>query len=62
MIAIEIEMPQVCGECPMNTYYPFTGQTRCRVTGEVLADNNTTIEFEGRSQACPLIDLSDDGK
>lgn len=62
MIAIDMPIPKECGDCPLNTYYPFVGQSRCRATGEVLSDNYKTIEFEGRSKACPIIDLTDDGK
>ena len=58
MIGIDMEMPQECGDCPLNTYYPFVGQTRCRASGEVLADNYKTIQFDGRSKHCPLIDLT----
>lgn len=62
MVMIDINMPEECRDCPLSTYYPFTGQTRCRGTGEVLADNYKPIKFDGRSQACPLVDISDDRK
>lgn len=58
MIAIDMPMPCECRDCPLETYYPFVGRTECRASGEILADDYKTIQFDGRHKDCPLIDLS----
>lgn len=52
-----IEMPEDCRDCPLQIYYMANGQTKCRVTGKILADFRKPIPFEGRAEECPLIEV-----
>lgn len=52
-----VEMPEDCRRCPFSKYYMNFGQTRCRVTGKILADFYKPIPFEGRAEECHLVDV-----
>lgn len=52
-----MQMPSECRGCPLCQYYPTVGETRCRMTGEVMAYHFGTIKFSGRSKHCPLVEL-----
>ena len=65
MIAIDMEMPHDCRECPMQMYYMNCGQTWCRAASRMLATDYKEISMEIRPPWCPLIDMDkyeDDGK
>lgn len=52
-----MEMPKECRECPMMDYGTMTGETYCEVNGKTLAESYRTIEFDGRPDWCPLVEL-----
>lgn len=52
-----MQMPSECRGCPLCQYYPTVGETRCRMTGEVMAYHFGVIKFSGRSEHCQLVEL-----
>lgn len=52
-----MEMPSECRACPLCQYYPTVRETRCRMTGEVMAYGFGALKFNGRSEHCPLAEL-----
>ena len=51
------KMPEDCRECPLEQYYMNNGDTRCRAGNKILAENFTTIPFDGRPDWCPLVEV-----
>ena len=56
-----IEMPESCRECPFEMYYMNCGETKCRATNRILANDYKPIPFEERAEDCPLVEVKDDG-
>lgn len=54
-----MEMPDDCRECPMEIYYSFCGETRCRVCNRILAKDYKSIPFDGRPDWCPMIEIQE---
>ena len=52
-------MPKDCRDCPLQIYHMANGQTKCRITGKILADFYKPIPFEGRAEECPLVETVD---
>jgi hypothetical protein len=52
-----MEMPSECRVCAMTRYFFATGTTVCIATLATLANNYKTIQFEGRHEKCPLVEL-----
>ena len=52
-----MEMPKECRECPLELYYVDCGETRCRVGNKILAKNFKVIQFDGRPDWCPLVEV-----
>ena len=50
-------MPEDCRECRFLNYGFNTGNTWCGVNDVILAKNFKAIEFDGRPDWCPLIEL-----
>ena len=42
------EMPKDCRDCPMEMFYVNCGDTRCRVTNKLLAEDYSVIPFSDR--------------
>lgn len=51
-----MEMPSECRKCFMMDY-AMTGETYCEVNGKTLAESYRPIEFDGRPDWCPLVEL-----
>ena len=51
------KMPEDCRDCPLEMYYMNSGETRCRARNKILAENFTTIPFDGRPDFCPLVEV-----
>ena len=56
-IVVNIQMPRDCRECPFEMYYMNCGQTWCRATNKILAENYKTISFDERPDWCPILEL-----
>ena len=56
-----MKLPEDCRNCPLEAYYFHTGETRCRCTGNVLAENYEAIPFDGRADWCPLVEVPKHG-
>ena len=52
-----MKMPSECRKCFMMDYGTMTGETYCEVNGKTLAENYRPIEFDGRPDWCPLVEL-----
>ena len=52
-----MQMPEDCRECRFLNYGFNTGNTWCGVNDVILAKNFKAIEFDGRPDWCPLIEL-----
>ena len=53
----EMKMPSECRKCFMMDYGIMTGETYCKVNGKTLAESYRPIEFDGRPDWCPLVEL-----
>lgn len=53
----DMEMPKECHECPMEMFYINCGDTRCRATNKLLAEDYRVIPFSGRPDWCPLVEV-----
>lgn len=51
-----MQMPSECRKCFM-MHYAMTGETYCEVNDKTLAKNYRPIEFDGRPDWCPLVEL-----
>lgn len=58
----DMDMPKECRSCPFEMYYFACGETRCRATNKILANNYNVISFDGRADWCPLIELPPYGR
>ena len=58
----DTEMPKECRECPLETYYMNCGDTRCRATNKILAEDYKAIPFDGRPDWCPLVEVPAHGR
>lgn len=52
-----MEMPKDCRDCPMEMFYINCGDTRCRATNKLLAEEYRIIPFSGRPDWCPLVEV-----
>jgi len=52
-----MRMPEECRDCPLEMYYMNCGDTRCRATNKLLADDYRAIPFSGRPDWCPLVEV-----
>ena len=52
-----MQMPEDCRECRFQDYGSNTGDTWCGVNDVILAKNFKAIEFDGRPDWCPLVEL-----
>ena len=52
-----MRMPSECRKCPMMDYGTMTGETYCKVNGKALAESFRPIEFDGRPEWCPLVEV-----
>ena len=52
-----MQMPEECRKCPMMDYGTMTGETYCKVNGKALAESFRPIEFDGRPEWCPLVEI-----
>jgi len=50
-------MPKGCRDCPMEMFYINCGDTRCRATNKLLAEDYEAIHFIGRPDWCPLVEV-----
>lgn len=50
-------MPSECRKCFAMDYGTMTGETYCKVNGKTLAESYRPIEFNGRPDWCPLVEL-----
>ena len=57
MIAIDIELPKDCRDCPLCEYMSGIGRTWCKATPMILADDFKPIQFDGRHEECPIIEI-----
>ena len=51
------EMPCECRECPMEMFYINCGETRCRATNKLLAEDYKATPFDDRPEWCPLVEV-----
>lgn len=59
MIQIDMEMPDSCRKCCFLIYDMYTGETSCVIEDMILARYFEALDFEGRHEECPLIDVPD---
>ena len=52
-----MKLPKDCRDCPMETFYVNCGDTRCRATNKLLAEEYNVIPFSGRPDWCPLVEV-----
>lgn len=52
-----IQMPSECRKCFSMEYGTMTGETYCKVNGKTLAESYRPIEFDGRPDWCPMVEL-----
>lgn len=52
-----MEIPEDCRVCPMEMFYINCGDTRCRATNKLLAEDYKAIPFSGRPDWCPLVEV-----
>lgn len=57
-----MQMPYECRMCPLCRYFSSVGVTQCMVTQATLAEDYKTIQFEGRHEKCPLVEVKGDGE
>ena len=50
-------MPEDCRDCPMEMFYINCGDTICRATNKLLAEDYKTIPFSNRPDWCPLVEV-----
>lgn len=59
MIQIDMGMPDSCRECWFLNYDMYSGRTSCAIEDMTLAQYFKALDFEGRHEECPLIDVPD---
>lgn len=59
MIQIDMYMPDSCCECWFCKFDSNTGSTECVIGENILARYFESLNFEGRHEECPLIDVPD---
>jgi hypothetical protein len=52
-----MKMPKECRECPFVEYSSLLGNTWCKATAMIMAQNFKPIEFDGRHESCPLVEI-----
>ena len=57
MIQIDMEMPDSCRECWFLKYDMYAGVTSCVIEDMILANYFKELDFEGRHEECPLINV-----
>ena len=59
MIQIDMEMPDSCRECWFLNYDMYSGRTSCVIEDMTLAQYFKALDFEGRHEECPLVEVPD---
>ena len=59
MIQIDLEMPDSCDDCWFLNYDMYSGRTSCAIEDMTLSQYFKALDFEGRHEECPLIDVPD---
>lgn len=59
MIQIDMGMPDSCRECWFLKYDMNSGETSCVIEDMILARYFKALDFEGRHEECPLVDVPD---
>ena len=52
-----MKMTKDCRDCLMTEYLPVTGNTWCKPADRCLAKNYKPIQFDGRPDWCPMVEL-----
>lgn len=52
-----MEMPKDCRECRLKYYSFSAGDTWCEVNYAILAKSFKAIEFDGKPDSCPLVEV-----